>query len=97
MASEACLSVLLAMPSYAWRKGLRTPRTGGEWWEHRKAPARETKRAGPDLPHRLCFAEWCPHHDASAQPRLKPCHLQNQGWAEFQTFVLQTPPTRPVF
>lgn len=68
MASEACLSVPLAMPSYAWRKGLRTPRTGGKWWEHVKAPGRERKRAGPDLPHLLCFAEWCSRHNASAQP-----------------------------
>lgn len=30
MGSEACLSALLAMPSYAWRKGLHTPRIGGK-------------------------------------------------------------------
>lgn len=31
MGSEVCLSVLLVMPSYAWRRGPHTPRTGGEW------------------------------------------------------------------
>lgn len=34
MGSEASLSVPLVTLSCAWRKGLRTPRTGGEWREH---------------------------------------------------------------
>lgn len=31
MESEVFLSALPAMPSYVWRRGLRTPRTGGQW------------------------------------------------------------------
>ena len=32
MGSEACPSAPLATPCYGWRKGPRTPRTGGKWW-----------------------------------------------------------------
>lgn len=61
MGSAACLSVLLAMPSYAWRRGPRTPKTGGEWWGYAcEGPGGQRRRAGPDPSHQLCFADGVP-------------------------------------
>ena len=48
MGSEACLSVLLATPCCAWKKGPRTPRIGGEWWRLKR------KGAGRPTPPALC-------------------------------------------
>lgn len=61
MGSEACPSVLHAMPSYAWRKGPHIQRTGGMWpGTHGRAQGKDRKGAGSDPPHLLCIISTIP-------------------------------------